>query len=200
MRQYLDISTNTSQMRPVMKPGHHRAVEPSYFTWLLGIVDIPPLKEHENICWELFHTEFFWSLANDENRALDVNELLYEHKMYLAPKTHAIFRHDGAVSVFEMLICLSKRMDFLLTEGGQPTRVHLYFWEMLRNLGYDPERTFEGCVVHNPEALKIWLDRAFSPDGKGSIFPIEKPLQNQREIEIWSQMGDYMHEKYLGRS
>lgn len=217
MRQYLKIGVGP-QMRPVMNPGHRRSISTDYFEWLLNMVDIPPMREHEDICWELFHTEFFWSLPNDENRALDICELLegYREYTYLEAVTpslvslnakileqqNIVFSHDGAVSVFEMLIALAKRMDFQLSEGGQPSRLHLYFWEMLRNLGYDPALTLSNgqYVIRKEGVIQIWLDRAFSPDGKGSIFPLDKPLQNQREIEIWSQMGDYMHEKYLGRS
>lgn len=209
MRHYYHTSGEI-QMRPVMGHGGRR-VDGGYFDWLLDIVDIPPDPYHETVAKILFETEFFWVLNNDENRVFDAIELMVQYadivhgvqdsRRYIQGEDrlqsisyYAAFDHDGAVSVLEVLIALAKRMDYQLSEGaGDPTRTHIYFWELLANLWVRDGALPDADVLHR------WMSRAFEPDGSGSTFPLEKPQRNQRECELWEQMSDYLHEKYLGR-
>ena len=41
-----------------------------------------------------------------------------------------------------------------------------------------------------------WLDRRFSSNGNGSIFPIPRYHGDARNLQVWDAMNEYMNEFY----
>ena len=47
------------------------------------------------------------------------------------------------------------------------------------------------------ERVDVFLDRAYSPDGTGGLFPLHEPDEDQRQVELWYQMSAYLLERVL---
>lgn len=96
------------------------------------------------------------------------------------------------VSVCEVLAALSQRIDKEYIGSSLNPRPGIIFKEMLDNLGLNKNL--------NPkeidDILNRFIYRKYSPDGVGGIFPLKHPKNDQREIEIWSQMQAYLMENY----
>lgn len=167
-----------------------------YYLWLLGIVDGCgySVDDYHEMLWQLFDTDFTWIIAMDENRALDGLNLRYEyHHVYGGEIDREI--EEKAVSVLEVLIALAINWEHEITYDGRiGDRSAVWFWWMLRNLGlteqpdwaYDPD--FVGDTV------EIWLSRQFSKTGDGSPFPVKTGGRDQRKVEIWFQLQQFVLE------
>lgn len=165
-----------------------------YLDWLLKYVNFKK-KGYHRLMEKLHHTDFEWYIERDRNRAEDglnvrriFEEEMCDHTVQL------IF--DIPCSVLEMLVALADRIENEYI--GDPNNPHPedIFWEMLCNLGLDSctDRMFDPSRVSY--ILQNWMFRTFDFYGIGSIFPVENPEIDQREIEIWSQMNQYLMENY----
>ena len=71
---------------------------------------------------------------------------------------------------------------------------------MIHNLGldiFDDENyTDNGGNAAIFEIVASWLDRTYSYDGEGGLFPLRNPDYDQRDAEIWYQMQAYLEENY----
>lgn len=171
-----------------------------YFMWLCELVDAEdPDDGYEGLMRYLYNVEFSEEAArlvpNDGNRIFDgiklrrqfENESFYESYKCL----------DGPCSFLEMLVALSFRIedDFGIFDNIG------WFWEMLKNIGLD-EMTdsyfYEpGGIQYVEKMVRRVVDRRYSKDGSGGLFPLEKPSEDQRNVEIWYQMLYYIDEKYM---
>lgn len=100
---------------------------------------------------------------------------------------------DKPCSVFEMLIALSIRVDDEFIGDPKEEHPEEFFMIMLRNLRLDK---FRNCSRECGDIISVWLDRRFDRDGRGSPFPLKRPIGNQRDVEIWDQMMAYINENY----
>jgi hypothetical protein len=95
------------------------------------------------------------------------------------------------VSVLEVLLALSRRLAFLA--GGEAPE---WAWHLLENLN------IEGCSDplnltqsgHIDEVLDALVWRTYHKSGRGGFFPLKKPKGDQRKIELWYQMQEYISE------
>lgn len=92
--------------------------------------------------------------------------------------------------MFELLVGLSRRLSFE-AEG----RVHQWFWILLNNIG------LAGCndkAEWDDKEVDAILDqvicRTYKPDGRGGLFPLNKPTQDQTQVELWYQLQAYILE------
>lgn len=196
-KMYLHLKQGPSTV-PVKRsePGDN---DTEYFHWLCNVADAPDDEGYTYLLRVLYGIEFFWIHPNDENRAVDITTLIERY----VEETGEYPEKDNSVSVFEVLLALAGRINFQMDGGFSK-----YFWELLENLEVlrftsDPRlRTPSGAKRVEEEIRKIvftWLYRQHLSDGVGGIFPLERPQMDQRELEIWVQMSQYLHEKYLGR-
>ncbi len=164
-----------------------------YGIWLVNHVRLRKIG-YSRLMKQLHDTPFIYILERDRNRADDgisLREEFYREKDI----DIGVYDHRDDCSVLEMLVALAERIEDEYT--GDPGKSHpeLIFWEMICNLGLDifDDRHFESDEVEY--VLDQWMDREFLSDGAGSIFPVSNPIRDQREIEIWSQMNEYLTEK-----
>ena len=104
---------------------------------------------------------------------------------------------DGMTcSVLEVLVALAVRIDEEYLSTSRIRHPEKIFMQLLQNL-LDLDR----CLSNNfdekyvEERVATWVHREFEPDGTGSIFPLKNPKEDQRTIEIWSQMLEWISEK-----
>lgn len=179
-------------------------IEQDYFAWLCELVHINSIEtSYMALAKDLHHRKFYSIVPHDENRASDGKELREEYLREINyPKYIEI---EGDCSIFEMLIALAKRMDF---ETNDPydieenvDRTAYWFWEMIDNLGLtkysDDNYYYYGGSDHIDRILDRFLERRYSRDGNGGIFPLEWTRKDQRDVEIWGQMNAYLAEKEM---
>ena len=180
----------------------------SYFQWLCDSVNCN--REHESyyiLLGYLHSVRFIIKKANDINRAHDGRKLLYEYLEDCNYQSNESEKNiaciDDSCSILELFIGISKRMAFELAEDdlGDDDFVK-YFWEIIDNLNlydFDDSKFATDCTANTNKIKKIverFNNRTYSKNGEGGIFPLIKTKNNQRKIELWYQMQEYINEKY----
>lgn len=168
-----------------------RDVKKDYFLWLM-----------EQICFDrdcylelmtfLYETDFRYILHRDESRAVDGICLRDDFESFSGERVSG-----KPCSVLEMLIALSIRIDTeYISDLNDEQKAGKIFWEMIKNLRLDifTDRHWNEQTVS--EILDLWMERRFRSDGKGSIFPLKYSEKDQKNVEIWQQMLQYLDENY----
>lgn len=180
-------------------------VEGLYFEWLLTSLHPDGVVEGVANAAHLLHNcEFHRRVGNDINRAADGanlrKEFLVEYEeIDVGPNVTNDFLMQEC-SWFEMLVALSRHLDYLY-EGGVEGR----FIELITNLHLDSLLAFSNGDGRNIDQLLV--DRAtskvddsqFDRDGHGGLFPLTKAGHpDQRRVEIWDQHAAYFRERLEG--
>ena len=176
-------------------------VEADYFSWLCDTVHIDQEdSSYLNLAKDLHHHIFYGIIPHDENRASDGEELReYYLREVNYPKYVTI---DGECSMLEMLIALARRMSFETSDpygSDGSDKTTYWFWEMIDNLDlikFSDDYYYDaGGEEEVDRIIDRFLQRGYSEDGRGGLFPLEAPLCDQRGVEIWYQMNCYIAEK-----
>jgi hypothetical protein len=178
-----------------------KEIEQVYFLWLCDLVKVGEARadrDRRELLWVLNSTEFIASVANDNNRASDGLELRDKfYKDRLDPRHHIL---TGPCTLLELLIALAEKMDFLICNGRDKSKVDVYFWKFIKNLGLEPyseeDPNAENYQELNDNRITRFLSRSYLKTGKGGLFPLRKPAEDQRNIELWYQMAAYLDEHY----
>lgn len=182
-----------------------KAIRQDYFEWLCDKVvkHTPCDRSYLLLLKDLRHIPFMTILELDSNREEDGKNYREEYALYEAHSLNALRAiEDDDCSVLEVLVSIAERIGFELTttEVGEDNDISQYFWRMIRNLGldiFDDENYAEnGGFSAVLEIVATWLDRTYSPDGTGGLFPLRHPDYDQRDVEIWYQMQAYLEENY----
>lgn len=168
-----------------------------YLDWLIARVTSPrqrrSVRTFNHLLKQLHDKEFFWLVANDDNRMLDGLEL---RNVFLAETRTTIGEDDdewasAGCSVLELLIGLAQRLSDL---DGQDR--YFWFWHMIENLGL---AHFNDFIPYDwedvDEAISAVIYRTYARNGEGGLFPLEHPKQDQRKVELWYQMNAYLLER-----
>lgn len=177
-------------------------LDDAYFEWLYG--QIGPLKNRNpernfwHLCRKLHSTEFTWFIPNDDNRVEDGKELrllFMDSTRRRLDDPHNLWRDLGC-SMFEMLVALAKIAAF---DSGR-SQVE-WFWRMMHNLGLDSysdavysRSVRDGIDEGVEEILDRLNERTYSRNGDGGLFPLRRPHEDQREVELWYQLSAYLQE------
>ena len=180
-------------------------VKELYFNDLCKMVGVDEGGDHRSyyLLAKTLHSIGFYALVErDDNRGRDaeLNRRDFAKVYRLTDEEfEQIDRYPA--SVFEMLIALCMRMVGIVVEGydhGFTTKV--FFWELMRNLDLErfSDDSFDkfGGEFAVKTIVNQWLERRYSYDGKGGLFPLTFPNEDQRKVEIWYQMMAYLLEKY----
>lgn len=161
-----------------------------YGQWLM-LTYMPQIntRGYSKLYHALHNRPFVAKLSHDISRIEDGYDLRNE-----AP--FMVCTMEFPVSILEVLIGLSRRADRdYYGEPGDP-RPDIIFDNMIHNLGLDQMPNGHFNRAKFDEIIDIWLERRFKYNGSGSIFPLKKPVYDQRKAEIWSQMNGYIGENY----
>ena len=175
-------------------------IKQDYFHWLCEMVHI---DQEERSYWilakDLFNKKYYSLIEHDENRASDGLELRDDYLRSINYPAYVCFNDE--CSVLEMLIALACRMDF---ETGDPyddslNRTAFWFWEMMDNLGltaFSDDCYVElGGISAVDRIINNFLERNYNKDGFGGLFPLERADGDQRNVELWYQMNQYLMER-----
>lgn len=173
-----------------------------YFKWLYGQVASVKLKNPSRTYWSLlkalYTTEFVWLVPNDDNRLEDGRDLRYEFIDEVGVESPDPEWMAFGCSLLEMLIGLSRRLVFEAEGKAGPSE---WFWHMIENLGlggfndtyFKTERQMK--YVEHVLTTVVW--RHYGSDGHGGLFPLRKPHEDQRKVELWYQLSCYLSEGHV---
>lgn len=170
-----------------------------YFDWLCSIVKI---GDASRLAVELHLIEYYWSIPNDDNRGLDAEDLrLHFVDEFGYSDLDLEVLEQRTVSMFEVLVALARRMDFIMYEEELGSRVDHWFWELIDNMGllsFDNSGYYEVLWSSTDVQNIVYyiLDRKYGRDGRGGLFPLKNSKKDQRKVELWYQMNLYLAEKY----
>lgn len=176
-----------------MNDGLVRKWATAYFHWLVPQVRDPghQRKTYEDLLMLMHTKEFLHIVGNDENRMQDGFDLRTEF-LHESEAPGSLKPEDfGPCSVLEVLIGLSRRMEF--SASGEPEG---WAWQLLVNLGLekmsDPLSRRKAAVVDEVLERLVW--RNYNPDGSGGFFPLSDPDEDQTRLELWYQLSAYIEE------
>lgn len=169
-----------------------------YFQWLYGQVADPQIQEKNLTYWNvlriLFTTEFAWvdAVVNDENRIGDGKALRTEFVRSQGWNVTDVDSEwiETGCSMLEVMVGLARRLEFIA--DGTP---HYWFWVLMSNIGlagFNDKRRFRKEYV--VDVLDRVIFRNYQPTGLGGFFPLQNPMEDQRDIELWAQMNEYVQE------
>lgn len=133
-------------------------------------------RELDNIPFEVL-------VDMDENRVYDAMNM----------RAQAGLLDDRGVSLLEILVELSYYMAFARENLVRDSSMERWFFEMLRNAGLDEFSSVEEIQ----RAGKRIVRREYDENGVGGLFPMVKTTRmDQREVELWMQMQEYLIQRY----
>lgn len=164
-------------------------LDDQYLDWLYAMVGRRAENvDHTKLLAHMHTWEFVMLIPNDDNRCSDG---IAVRKEFLRKTGSRPTRHwlELGCSVLEMLVGIARHLSFEMDgEVGE------WFWHLVDNLGlarYN-DRRFNARQVDRAMERLIW--RQYSTDGRGGLFPLENPHEDQRQVELWFQMESYMLE------
>jgi len=165
-----------------------------YSDWLYDQIFESRTEHYRELAHILFTKEFVWLVPNDDNRVADGKDLRYEFldKLDLRVPEEEDYWLDLGCSVLEVLVSLSRILEF---ETGRTTEY--WFMEMITNLGlkqyHDEAEDISERLINKILDEFIW--RNYSHTGQGGLFPLLRPDEDQREVELWYQLNAYILER-----
>jgi len=167
-----------------------------YFQFLSNIVG---RNGYDLLLRHLHRIEFYSLVPNDDNRGEDgkkLRDIFFEEVGYMASSSLP----EGPCTVLEMLIGLSYRVENELAGNPRGILAREAFWIFIDNLdlawcddvGYLNRLAAE--IID--DVIGVLLDRKYMRNGTGGIFPLLKTRKDQRKVEIWYQMSEYLLENY----
>lgn len=182
----------------------------SYYSWLCSESGISG-----ELAILLFETDFRWvdDIPDDENRGKEALSLRERYAEHLTMNDDEVFTKEirknidlivknllGPPSLFEVLVSLARDMDGMLNLESKP-QVPVYFARLMSNAGFD--HYDDEDYDHRPEkVMGYWkklidriLDRTYSEDGKGGLFPLKHPKSDQRKRSLWNQLNDWVDQE-----
>lgn len=165
-----------------------------YLTWLYSQVGSVKLKIRSRTYWSLLRrlqtTEFVWLIPNDDNRVEDGRDLRRLFLQEAGVPADLPWMADGC-TMLELLVVLARELSF--QAGGECPD---WFWHMIDNLGihindrdYNAEKE-----QHVDRVLWTVINRQYDASGRGGLFPLMRPEQDQRNVELWYQLCAYILE------
>ena len=173
-----------------------------YFDWMCQLVyneNARYLKadRYTRLFRKLDSIPFRYSIPMDSNRSEDGIELRYRfgQENNIDDRVIASELDVGECSVFEMIIALAVRCENqIMHDDDLGDRTSMWFWEMLANLDLTrmDNRHFDEQATES--IVNRFLDRRYNSHGEGSLFSVQNPPRDMRDVEIWYQMCWYLNE------
>lgn len=166
-----------------------------YFNWLCDIVNVSTVS-YDKLLRLLHRTKFRWINIRDKNRAEDGTDLRFRFRKSIdgLSRNEVLNWHDKEpCSVLEMMIALAIRAEEQIMDDPQVgNRTTQWFWGMVSSLGLTGMSDNMFDLIEVKDIIERFLNREYSPDGKGGLFTIRDCEYDLRDIEIWTQLCWYL--------
>ena len=172
-------------------------LERNYYEWLCHQICTTlectrKACEYSKLLYFLYSTPFDYTIEMDFYRAQSGINLRYDFgkEKHVSAEDISGYLTDKSCSVLEMIIALCKRIDYILMDSDKGDTTGTWFWTIIGNLMLDkyPDHDFkpDDVIVRN------LLNRDYTKDGVGSMFPMPGCRHNLREVDIWYQAMWYV--------
>lgn len=175
-------------------------LDDAYYTWLYSQVSSVQNRNPANNHWELlkvlYSTRFEGYVPNDDNRSFEGKDLRFE---FLSTTGYPLVDPYGSwfdldCSMLEMIIALSRKAAYQDELEGTPVE---WFWRMMHNLELEryTDDLFEISIQEEVEyKLDRLNNRTYETNGLGGLFPLRHAREDQRKVELWTQLSAYLLE------
>lgn len=170
-----------------------------YFDWLcikVGINANNPKRMYTRLAEALHRLTFKAVIDDDENRAMDGLQLRVDFME--AHGTLGSSTNRGRCTMLEMIVALAKRINYLMGSENNPHHTGYWFFKIVENLGLmkldDDRYDILNGDFYVQDAADRLIFRLYDEDGKGGMFPLNNPSNDQRTVEIWYQMQAWLIE------
>lgn len=182
-----------------------------YLNWLLRLINADNYqgKSYIKLCSLLNKIPFNPVMKLDTNRNSDVQSLLRETYIQSQSDWYRLNEQfdeimdlqTWPVSFLELIISLAMRIDLdFMREINGIDNTRIYFWILVRNLGFlsfDDDDWNEDCIISVVNRLNIVQERKYDFNGNGGLFPLENTEIDQRNVQIWNQLCQFVSQKFL---
>ena len=173
-----------------------------YFDWLYGLVypwdkDLNDDYRNTKLLKFLFDTPFYSPIEMDDNRVSDGLELRYEfgYQFGYQDKDITIYLDDRQCSVLELMIGLAIKCEKqIMYDVAYGDRTAQWFKKMISSLGLNGMNNRQFDEMYVSEVMDKFINHDYEPDGRGSLFALSNPSRDMRDVEIWSQLCEYLNE------
>lgn len=170
-------------------------IDELYFRWLYSQVGSVEETNPSYTYWEmlrqLYIKEFVYIIENDDNRAIDGLDLRREFLSQEGISEVEPSWTQLPCSMLELLIGLSRRLAF--QDGSES---FLWFWHLIENLGLEQYNDNTRIPVREiNRILDKVISRTYNRKGHGGLFPLNRTRTDQREVELWYQLNEYLIER-----
>ena len=170
-------------------------IKNEYFEWIFNLVCGKRFSQeisYRKLLMLLHDTEFIFSIPNDENRAKDGIDLRYRF-LLSTEREDLLYCLEGPCSVLEMMVALSIRIEEnIMDDPNIGDRTGQWFWGMIVSMGLGSMTDYRFDKQFSKNAISIFLDRDYEPNGKGGLFTLRHHDRDLRDVEIWYQMCWYL--------
>lgn len=173
-------------------------VEDRYFEWLYAqfgaVSNRNPARSYWNLCQQLHSREFVWLVRNDDNRVEDGKALRYEFIRDQGNDGVDVYWLELGCSMLEMFVALAGRASYATDrEPGE------WIWKFLQNLHLDKFNDANwkpSSRAAVDQKIDTMVYRTYAPTGRGGLFPLRNPAEDQTKVELWYQMSAYLLEHF----
>lgn len=161
----------------------------SYLEWLSIRAG---LRSNSKLAKTLQSIPFFYTIPNDDNRAQEGIELrfVYESWSKMEYPGESILEQ---CTLLEMLIALAQRAEDAFGDTGFASSREEWFHIMTSNLGL-----VDATSVREQRILcHRMMSRSYDEAGHGGLFPLDDPKNDQRYLELWYQLNEYVIENEI---
>lgn len=169
-----------------------------YLDWLYHLISRPTPNdsEYHQLINYLYTVDFYSLVPNDDNRIEDGINLRSQFLDLNGGYLITNFDRDQPCSLLEMLIALAQRMEQQLVGSLYEKSISECFWIFMENLDLISCDDSVFNEYYAEDKSVTFLERKYDFDGFGGLFPQFEPEKDQREVEIWYQMSEYLLENY----
>lgn len=166
----------------------------TYFQWLCDMIKHDS-QEHSYYIFlgRLFEHKFESIVDYDVNRISDGLKL---REIFFKETNEPIDLQSDTCTILEMLVGLSERMASIVPEITRD----VWFWKIIKNWIFFYETLQDDYYYENDgntlvdRCVMTLNHRRYSSTGQGGLFPLKKAKEDQRRVEIWYQMQNYISE------
>lgn len=182
----------------------YERIKTEYLCYLMNRAKIDAEGDYGylNLCKVLMDFQFIPIVEMDENRCYECRDLRrefsYDYDEEYGDILDGIYGEYG--TMMELLVVLAEKMDYDLADSEFEAGAGKWFMEMLGNCGlataFNTSFEQDGFEEEVTDILCTIVYRKFGWDGEGSLFPLQWPRQDQRNVELIIQMNNYIEENY----
>ena len=171
-------------------------VKEEYFNWMYDLVcknRFSDANSYRKLLTYLHEVEFTYRYKKDEDRAYDGVNL--RHRFALLSNNYSYVDKCLAgdpCSIFEMMLALAIRCEDTMDDPLIGDRTGQWFWRMIVSLGLGGMTDSHFDEQAAEYSIDKFLQRDYSPDGRGGLFTIKGCEYDLRRVPIWDQLCYYL--------